>query len=231
MSNDLQIRELILTRERMSELWVQCQQIPLAWEPEFSNLQVFSTWLTAPRNVFLELVDDTSRVKGLVYSTMVQPGLSAGNVGFIAFDRVLKGREATFHQSVELLFRLTVGLRVTCFVPESRDVIAKLCQRLGFKFEGKMRRAHRNRDGRIENVEIFGLLVEDLWRFEHQRTRTASTNGGEVLRGEGEHAGDIQPVSVDPEVGPAPGDPEHQDVPATEPGEPADGSDRGSSHS
>lgn len=230
MSNELLIRELVLTRERMSELWVQCQQIPLAWEPEFLNLQTFSTWLTAQRNVFLELVDDTGRVRGLVYSTMVQPGLSAGNVGFIAFDRTLKGREPVFHQAVELLFRLTVGLRVTCFVPESRDVIAKLCQRLGFKFEGKMRRAHRNRDGRIENVEIFGLLVEDLWRFEHQRTHSSSSNGGEVLHREEEPAGHVQPVSVDPEVGRAAAEPDVPDVPASEPGEPADGGDRGSSH-
>src|SRR4030095_9795042 len=191
----MEIRELVLTKDRINELGVQCQQVPLAWEPEFADLGSFTTWLTHARNAFLELVED-GRVVGLVFSSMIVPGLSAGNVGFIAFDRMLKGREAAFHAAIERLFRLTVGLRITCYVPEGRDVIAKLCHRLGFKYEGKLRRAHRNRDGRIENVEIFGLLVEDLWRFEHQRAGGSSPNGGDVLSGKGQPAREVHSPDV-----------------------------------
>lgn len=200
MTTDLTIRELVLTRERLSELWVQCQQVPLAWEPEFQNLQTFLGFLDNPRNAFLEIVHTDGKVLGLVFSKEIYPGLSAGNVGFIAFDRILKGREATFHLAVEQLFRLTTGLRITCLVPESRDVIAKLCHRLGFKYEGKMRRAHRNRDGKVENVEIFGLLVEDLWRFEHQRSGGTSPDGGSVLRGEEPASGEVQQGHLDRHV-------------------------------
>ena len=211
MTNDLSLRELILTKERLSELWVQCQQVPLAWEPEFQNLPRFLKWLDSPRNAFLEIVRTDGKVIGMVFSTEVVPSLSAGNVGFIAFDRILKGREAIFHRAVEQLFRLTTGLRITCLVPESRDVISKLCHRLGFKYEGKLRRAHRNRDGRVENVEIFGLLVEDLWRFEHQRAGGARSDGGEVLRGEEPTTGEVQQGDLDRHVVEAPGHAELHD--------------------
>jgi hypothetical protein len=194
---ELQIRELVLTKERLSELWVQCQQVPLAWEQDFQNLGSFMKWLDNPRNVFLEIVHSGGKVIGLVFSTEVIANLSAGNVGFIAFDRILKGREATFHRAVDMLFRITTGLRITCLVPESRDVIAKLCHRLGFRYEGKMRRAHRNRDGRVENVDIFGLLVEDLWRFEHQRAGGTRSNGGDVLPGKESVTREIQQDPVD----------------------------------
>lgn len=209
------LRELVLTRERLSELWVQCQQVPLAWEPEFQNLGSFLKWLDSPRNAFLEIVRSDGKVIGLVFSTEVSPGLSAGNVGFIAFDRILKGREPIFHQAIEQLFRLTTGLRITCMVPESRDVISKLCHRLGFKYEGKMRRAHRNRDGKVENVEIFGLLVEDLWRFEHQRTGGTRPDGGEVLRGEELTSGEVQQGRVDRHLVETPGSAELHDDSAT----------------
>lgn len=200
MPEDLQIRELVLTREKLSELWVLCQQVPLAWELEFENPGTFLNWLDNSKNAFLEIVRTDGKVMGLVFSKGIIPGLSAGNVGFIAFDHVLKGKEVVFHAAIERLFRLTVGLRITCLVPEGRDVIAKLCHRLGFKYEGKMRRAHRNRDGRIENVEIFGMLVEDLWRFEHQRASGSRPDGGDVLRGTGQPTGPVQPDGVDKDV-------------------------------
>src|SRR5262245_48504968 len=215
---DLTIRDLIVTRERLSELWVQCQQVPLAWEPEFQNLNSFLAWLDNSRNAFLEIVRTDGKSVGLVFSTGIVPGLSAGSVGFIAFDRILKGREPIFHAALEHLFRLTTGLRVTCLVPESRDVISKLCHRLGFRYEGKMRRAHRNRDGRIENVEIFGLLVEDLWRFEHQRIGGPGPNGGEVLRGEGSPAREVQQNGLGTDVEESPGAGQLQDDSAPGPG-------------
>lgn len=60
-----------------------------------------------------------------------------------------------------------------------------------------MRRAHRNRDGRVENVDIFGLLVEDLWRFEHQRAGGTRSNGGDVLPGKESVTREIQQDPVD----------------------------------
>jgi hypothetical protein len=161
---------------------------------------------------------------GLVYAERVTPGLDAWS-GIIMFDRQLRGRETSIHAILTEMFKIAGLARMSMLVPRNREVVAKLARRLGYRHEGVIRRAYRTKNGIFEDCDLFGLLVEDLWRFASRPTESSSPDGPDVLGRDGD-AREVctgTMVRILDELAPKQSSPDNRAD--EEPG--ADGSDRG----
>jgi len=130
-------------------------------------------------------VEDAGKDAGLVFAERVQPDLDAW-LGIIMFDRTLRGREEAIHSTICEMFKIAGLARLSMLVPRSREVVAKLSRRLGFRHEGVVRRAYRSKNGSFEDCDLFGLLVEDLWRYKDRTIATTSADGPGVLDRDGD---------------------------------------------
>ena len=167
----------------LRELWLRCQQVPLAWHPQWGTVELFGRWLMQRDSLFYVVVDGEMEV-GLVYAERVQPDLDAW-LGIIMFDRALRGRESSIHEILTEMFKLAGLARISMLVPRTREVVAKLGRRLGFRHEGIIRRSYRSKNGSFEDCDLFGLIVEDLWRYQHRTVEGAGSDGAGVLGRDG----------------------------------------------
>lgn len=168
----------------LRDLWLQCQQVPLAWHPQWGTIESFGRWLMQRDSLFFDVEED-GRIVGLVFAERVSPDMDAW-LGIIMFDRTLRGREASIHAILTEMFKLAGLVRISMLVPRTREVVAKLSRRLGFRHEGVVRRAYRSKNGSFEDCDLFGLIVEDLWRYQHRATESASPDGPGVLERDGD---------------------------------------------
>lgn len=168
----------------LRELWLRCQQVPLAWHPQWGTIESFGRWLM-PRDSLFFVVEDAGAEVGLVFAERVQPDMDAW-MGIIMFDRQLRGREESIHAAVSEIFKIAGLARISMLVPRTREVVAKLARRLGFRHEGIVRRSYRAKNGSFEDCDLFGLLVEDLWRYASRPIGPVSSDGPDVLGRDGD---------------------------------------------
>jgi hypothetical protein len=161
---------------------------------------------------------------GLVFAERVLPDLDAW-LGIIMFDRALRGRESSIHEILSEMFKLAGLARISMLIPRSREVVAKLSRRLGFRHEGVIRRAYRSKNGSFEDCDLFGLIVEDLWRYQHRAAEDPGPNGAGVLERDGD-AREVCAGTMDrimEELNPTGSSPDNR----LDEESPSDGSDRG----
>lgn len=168
----------------LRELWLRCQQVPLAWHPQWGTIESFGRWLMQRDSLFFVVLDGTDEV-GLVYAERVTPDMDAW-LGIIMFDRQLRGREESIHSALSEMFKIAGLARISMLVPRTREVVAKLARRLGFRHEGIVRRSYRAKNGSFEDCDLFGLLVEDVWRYTARTIAAASSDGAGVLERDGD---------------------------------------------
>lgn len=168
----------------LRELWLRCQQVPLAWHPQWGTIESFGRWLM-PRDSLFFVVEDSGAEVGLVFAERVQPDMDAW-LGIIMFDRQLRGREESIHAAISEIFKIAGLARISMLVPRTREVVAKLARRLGFRHEGIVRRSYRAKNGSFEDCDLFGLLVEDLWRYASRPIGPVSPDGLGVLERDGD---------------------------------------------
>jgi hypothetical protein len=148
---------LILTPEKVDELWDKISKFPMVFD-DFSqgDSGAFIAKLTNPRNVFIDIGGGLGLAAGL----NVRPGLDA-MLHLVMFDRRLRGRELTFLQIMHYFF-ITLRLRrMTAVLADSAKTGIKLVQRLGFKHEGTMRGAILL-SGEYVDAHIYGFLREEI---------------------------------------------------------------------
>lgn len=175
---------IIPTDNYLRELWLRCQQVPLAWHPQWGTIESFGRWLMQRDSLFFT-VEDAGAEVGLVFAEHVVPDMDAW-MGIIMFDRQLRGREESIHAAVSEIFKIAGLARISMLVPRTREVVAKLARRLGFRHEGIVRRSYRAKNGSFEDCDLFGLLVEDLWRYASRPIVPVSSDGAEVLGRDGD---------------------------------------------
>ena len=148
---------LIATRERIALLWQQMEQFPelralLGMDTE----DAFWAVLGARTNLFVDIGPGL----GLGVALGVEP---EGNpsVSFLMFDGHLRGQEDTFHEVLGYFFHLAQLRRVTAYTPQTARVMLKLWWRLGFHWEGVLRKAWRW-DGEDRDLHVNGLLREEV---------------------------------------------------------------------
>ena len=155
---DLSIHSLVLTKEKVLSLWNKYQQVPMAFDPAWKDITTFYAYLANPRGVFFEVGDEV----GLVFATDVLPGLD-GQFGGVMFDRKIRGREGVFREALHTIFHLIRAVRMTCILPEHKDVMIRLVSRLGFMREGIIRKGYINTvTGKLESLMIYGILRSEL---------------------------------------------------------------------
>lgn len=190
----LEYKPLILSsQEKFEALWAKYKGVPMAFRPEWQDIRVFFAYFNNPKALFFEI----GELDGLASATAIIPGLSAV-VDFVMFDRVLRGREHTFHAILEDMFDITKASRMTGFIPASRNVSKRLLERLGFKQEGRMRNAVKSSRG-YEDLIILGILKGQLEYWSgpiHWGSPAVSVPGHTVLPRE-ETPGNVQPGSLD----------------------------------
>lgn len=138
-----------------------------------------------PRDSLFFVVEDAGAEVGLVFAERVQPDMDAW-MGIIMFDRQLRGREESIHAAVSEIFKIAGLARISMLVPRTREVVAKLARRLGFRHEGIVRRSYRAKNGSFEDCDLFGLLVEDLWRYASRPIGAVGADGPDVLGRDGD---------------------------------------------
>lgn len=208
----------------LRELWLRCQQVPLAWHPQWGTIESFGRWLMQRDSLFFIVTEDEDEV-GLIFAERVTPDMDAW-LGIIMFDRQLRGREESIHSTLSEMFKIAGLARISMLVPRTREVVAKLARRLGFRHEGIVRRAYRAKNGSFEDCDLFGLIVEDLWRYTASTISEASANGSGVLERDGD-AREVCTGTMDrivDELTPAKHSPDNRIDEARDP----EGSDRGS---
>lgn len=168
----------------LRDLWLRCQQVPLAWHPQWGTIESFGRWLMPRDSLFFVVLADEQEV-GLVFAERVQPDMDAW-MGIIMFDRQLRGREESIHAAISEIFKIAGLARISMLVPRTREVVAKLARRLGFRHEGIVRRSYRAKNGSFEDCDLFGLLVEDLWRYASRPISPVSSDGADVLGRDGD---------------------------------------------
>jgi hypothetical protein len=137
------------------------------------------------RDSLFYVVEDAGAEVGLVFAEKVTPDMDAW-MGIIMFDRQLRGREESIHAAISEMFKIAGLARISMLVPRTREVVAKLARRLGFRHEGIVRRSYRTKNGSFEDCDLFGLLVEDLWRYTSRPIGPASPDGPDVLGRDGD---------------------------------------------
>lgn len=178
----------------LRELWLKCQQVPLAWHPQWGTIESFGRWLMQRDSLFFTVTEGEAEV-GIVFAERVIPDMDAW-LGIIMFDRQLRGREENIHSAISEMFKIAGLSRISMLVPRTREVVAKLSRRLGFRHEGIMRRAYRSKNGSFEDCDLFGLLVEDLWRYKDRAASEAGADGAGVLERDGD-AGEVCTRTMD----------------------------------
>lgn len=148
---------LVLTQERVNELWLKMKDFPAAFD-DFSSgdFDAFFRQLTSPRNVFLDIGDG----RGLACGTNVRPRMDAA-LHLIMFDRRLRGREELFLEIIRAMFGQFRLRRMTAILANTARTGIKLVERLGFKHEGVMREAMLI-DGKYVDVHVYGILREEV---------------------------------------------------------------------
>jgi len=175
---------VIRSSDYLRDLWLKCQQVALAWHPQWGTTESFGQWLMQRDSMFFVVFEGAQEV-GLIYSERIVPNMDAW-VGIIMFDRTLRGREPVIHAVLEEMFKIGGLARLSMSVPRTREVVAKLARRLGFRHEGIVRRAYRAKNGIFEDCDLFGLIVEDLWRYKDRTVDNASSDGPGVLERDGD---------------------------------------------
>ena len=148
---------LVLTPERVMKLWEQVQQFPIIFD-DFGkgDFKSFVAKLMSPSNGFVDIGPGL----GLACLMNIRPRLDA-TVHVVMFDRKLRGRETTFKEILAYAFERLQLRRITAVVGSDAKLAGALARRLGFRLEGTLRQAML-RDGQYVDVEMYGLLREDL---------------------------------------------------------------------
>lgn len=147
------VEPLVATRPRIAALWQQLEEFPyLRQQMEIQTPEKLLARLEDRRAVFFENPEHTVMLAAL----HIQPGQDA-TVYLVAWDHQLSGREPWFRDALRELFIVAKLRRVTMVTPDDMRVVLKLARRLGFAWEGILRRGWEHGD-----LHVNGLLAEEL---------------------------------------------------------------------
>lgn len=159
-----EVRKLVFSMENINKFWEKSRKYPVLFNEEVSN--DFKKFV----EMFLRQVGDQFTMDGLFwviddfvgvyYLNHIVPEVDA-QVHYSFFDGVQNGREELTKEMITYVFnryefhRLSVN--IPCF---ANDPTFNFVERLGFKFEGKKRKAAKF-NGDWFDVKMYGLLREN----------------------------------------------------------------------
>src|SRR4029077_15853247 len=175
-------RPLVLSKGKLEYLWAQMRQYPQVFDDVIPRtFEAFKDGMMAPTNQFYEFLQGEDTI-GLAAATQVRVRLDA-NMHLVLFDRRLRGREDVIKAAMLDFARRAQLRRMTVSLPEDNKTAIKLVQRLGYKLEGVMRKAHL-RDGIYRDYHIYGILGEELMGLDSDGERPGHPGGdGVPIRG------------------------------------------------
>ena len=151
------IRLVELTQEKALELWEKFSAINGLFDDfQKGNFGVFINKLSSPDTVWFEREDGN----GLLYLTSVIKGLSA--TGHILYwDKKLIGTEEFTLDVLRYLVEVIPLKKVNLYLPDFAKSAIRYAERLGFKYEGTIRRWSYS-NGSLFDMKIFGMLSEEV---------------------------------------------------------------------
>lgn len=177
----MEYRPLVLTKGKLEYLWDRMRMYPQVFDDIIPRtFEVFKETMLAPTNQFYEILDK-GEILGLAAATQVRPTLDA-NMHLVMFDRRLRGREPVLLAALRDFGIRAKLRRMTVVLPEDNKTAIKLVERLGFRLEGVMRKAHL-RDGIYRDYHIYGILAEELYSYSEPKGSRPVESNGHDLRG------------------------------------------------
>jgi hypothetical protein len=146
-----------LSHQKALELWEKFSAINGLFDDfQKGNFTVFLNKLSSRDTVWLEREDGN----GLLYLTSVIPGLSA--TGHILFwDKKLIGTESFTLDVLRYLVEVIPLKKVNLYLPDFAKSAIRYAERLGFKYEGTIRRWSYS-NGSLFDMKVFGMLSEEI---------------------------------------------------------------------
>jgi hypothetical protein len=191
----MEYRPLVLVKGKLEALWNRMSMYPQIFDDVIPRtFEAFKETMLAPTNQFYEIVEGDETI-GLAAATQVRPTLDA-NMHVVMFDRRLRGREPVLLGALRDFGIRAKLRRMTVALPEDNRTAIKLVERLGFKLEGVMRKAHL-RDGIYRDYHIFGILAEELYSYSDSgRHAPAEPDGGSIREPVREEPDEVRPSDL-----------------------------------
>ena len=142
------------TREKFLQIVKFIRGFPLSTSWNMSDEEIYQ-FVMAPDNVFLETDN------GLFSFENVHPRLDA-QVGFIFWEKKVAGNERLLREIFRQVASMFQLRRFTCYVVKKNRTMARVLEKVGFSWEGRLRQAFILPDGVYDDLLIYGILVEEL---------------------------------------------------------------------
>ena len=151
------VKYLELTPEKIQTLWASYNGIRgLCDDYNKDRFDLFLARLQNKNNIWLETTDG----KGVLYLTEVIPNLSA-SAHFIFWDQKLRGRESFILDVLHWVMHAVNLQKINAFIPQYARVAIHFAKKLGFQYEGMLRRASYS-NNKVFNMVILGMIKEEV---------------------------------------------------------------------
>lgn len=148
------VRAFVATHESMERIMRFLHSFPLAFDAQLTDEDLLN-FILSPSNIFLEFEN------GIVAFERVIPGRSA-TIHFVFWDRKVTGNEKFLRELISRMFGMLQLMRVDVRVPERNRVMWRMLERVGFRREGRLRKAFRTIGGIHCDLFVYGILKEEL---------------------------------------------------------------------
>jgi RimJ/RimL family protein N-acetyltransferase len=157
---EYEVFDLVLTPEKLKWMWEQLMAHPaLALEYGPPGARGFVDMLMNANNIYFEVVKEGIPVGVLFMTDINDPRLR--EIHAIFYDSALSNKVKVCQELAKYVFTTYAFQRLTAAIPESFGATARLLQKVGFRMEGKKKKAAFIKT-RWQDVLMFGLLPEYL---------------------------------------------------------------------
>lgn len=160
--DNLGLREMVFTPEKMSWLWHEMGQYRTLFNDYTrGSYENFVNLITLPDSYWMEVVDIQTGISvGIMYLTNLARVID-GDVHLIFFDRKLSNKVAICREALLHVAHKFPLHRFTAIIPEIYHATIRLALKLGFTREGLFRESQYI-GGKWVNEVILGLLVSEV---------------------------------------------------------------------
>lgn len=147
--------------KKIAEMWNEAKNHDVLFSDYTAGkFEPFLDVIVDPRGVWMEIVDESDSIVGVMYITNITPGFDAQG-HFTFWDSVASGREPLALFAMEFLMDRYDLHRMSAMIPVYQKGVIRFTERLGFQKEGTIREAIPHK-GKWLPAHIFGILRDEV---------------------------------------------------------------------
>lgn len=147
----------VATPENVGRVASFIRSFPLSASWQLTDEEVMQ-YVLSPNVVFIE-IDQC-----LIMLDDIKLGLSA-HTGFLFWDRKVSGNEKMLREAYTNIAKMFDLQRIQCNVPLPNRIMYRMCEKVGFTNEGRLRNAfviQREGERELTDILIYGVLRSEL---------------------------------------------------------------------